>query len=190
MTVAWQKQSVEEAKWCVNGNDHTIDLTKTINIAYGDSKKWTDLLGYGPIQWQVDTIYKMCTENLAPENLDFQVPQLTPGSERKYVNILSPTLFWSWYFQVFDWLCIFRIKYHCPKQICCYCYVHNSADGNRCKWNPKSYLLILNIMWDMAISQHIFSNPTVNNFQFKETSLFTLLLFLKLSFFLLISWHK
>lgn len=27
-------------------------------------------------------LQRMCTENLAPENLDFQVPQLTPGSEK------------------------------------------------------------------------------------------------------------
>ena len=69
-----------------------------------------------------------------------------------------------------------------------YCYIYNSADGNRCKWNPKSYLLILHIMWDTAISQHIFKSNSQLIFNSESFFCYTLL-FLILSCFLLISWR-
>lgn len=98
------------------------------------------------------------TENLAPENLDFQVPQLTLA-QRKYVNITFPhfILVMIFFKYLIDYAFSGSSTTVKSRYVVIVMYTTQLMETTS-QWNPKSYLLILNIMWDMAISQHIFKS--------------------------------
>lgn len=176
MTVAWQKQSIEEAKWCVNGNDHTIDLTRAINTAYGDSKKWADLLGYGPIQWpQVDTIYKECVQKTLLQRIYISRSPSWHLAQRRYVNITFPHfILVTMFFQVFDWLCIFRIKYHCQNQTLQIIAIYTTQLMETGVNGTQRATYWFCILCGTRPSVSTFSNPTVSWFSIQRASYVTL----------------